>query len=75
MVEKDRFSSMELRHVGQDIMVALLAVRFMPSLRCLELIGIVHPPTALVIGHPGVDRITTLCFEGVTFDIGKSEAD
>ena len=64
-----------LRHVGQDIMTALVAVRFMPSLKRLQLIGLEDPPVALVIGHPGLDRITTLSVKRGSLDIEKSEAD
>ena len=74
-VKRNKSSDPTLRHVGRDIMMGLLAVRFMPSLRRLQLINLAHPPTALVIGHPAVDRINTLTVKGGAFDIAKSEED
>ena len=64
-----------LRHVGVHIMTALVAVRFMPSLRHLQLICLEDPPKALVIGHPGLDGITSLSVKLGTFDFEESEAD
>ena len=63
-----------LRHVGQDIVPALIAVRFMPSLRRLQLVDLEDPPMGLVIGHPDVDGITNLSVKRGSFDVGKSEA-
>ena len=68
-------SRLTLRHSGQDVMTALIAIRFMPSLRCLQLVGLEDPPVALVIGHPGLDRTTSISVKRGTLDMGRAEAD
>jgi len=75
VVRKDRGDNLPLRHIAQDIMTALVALRFMPSLRRLQLIGLQDPPVALVIGHPGLDGVISPSVNRGTFIIEKSEAN
>jgi len=75
VVKRNKRGLEDLRCVGRDIMMGLLAVRFMPSLRRLQLINLAHPPTALVVGYLGIDKLDKLSVTGGHFDVEKSEVD
>lgn len=65
----------EARSAGKDNMLALLALRCMPSLRRVHLEYIDSPPIALLIGIPGEDSVLEMAVSYGKLDIGKMEAD
>ena len=59
--------------LGQHFVLALLAVRCVPSLRRVELARLDGVPMVLVTGIPSEDAVVQLSVESVTFDVEASE--
>lgn len=62
------------QNVGKDNMLALLAIRCMPSLRRMHLEYLDNPPIALLIGIPGKDTLLEMSIESGSLDIEPMEA-
>jgi len=72
-IARGRGKSMFSNHHGQYLLLALEALRCIPSLKNVGLVRIHNPPTVLVTGIPGQDAVVHLSLTSVTFDVEASE--
>jgi len=62
-----------LHTVRESVLLGLMAIRCMPSLRRVNLSCLNRPPTALVIGIPGLDTLESMSVDYGTFDISEPD--
>jgi len=65
--------SQGLHGIGEHALLALVAIRCMPSLKSVEFNHLYYPPIGLVVGLPDRDRVTKMVVNLGQFHLAQSE--